>query len=409
MAKTITAATTRLRRSAREPLVPVTSGTLPPRGLARRVGRRPGLGNVGPRWHGGAVPTTTGSEVGLLRLVAQGLAGERAATPVAAVRRLTAAQGQDHPGSLISVALRTAARSRAEVTGALDRGEVVRSWPMRGTLHLTAAEDLPWMLDLLGERALAGVAKRRAALGLGDDDVARACAAVAAALSGGRRLTRAELLAAIEAGGVAVTGQRGYHLLWFAAQTGHSCLGPTADGEQLFVSLAEWVPAPRRLDREEALAELAARFFAGHGPATVHDLARWSGLTVRDARAGLAAARPQLGSLTVEGTAHFLDPTVPDRLAACREEARGTFLLPGFDEFVLGYGDRSAVLDPAFATRIVPGGNGMFLPTVVVDGRVVGTWRFEGRGARRAAAGTAFRAEDGPLVADVPELAAALP
>lgn len=355
------------------------------------------------------MPTTTGSEVGLLRLVAQGLAGERAAAPLDAVRRLVAAQGQDQPGALTSVALRTAARSRAEVTGALDRGEVVRSWPMRGTLHLTAAEDLPWMLDLLGERALAGVAKRRAALGLGDDDVARACAAVAAALSGGRRLTRAELLAAIEAGGVAVTGQRGYHLLWFAAQTGHSCLGPTADGEQLFVSLAEWVPAPRRLDREEALAELAARFFAGHGPATVHDLARWSGLTVRDARAGLAAARPQLGSLTVEGTAHFLDPTVPDRLAACREEARGTFLLPGFDEFVLGYGDRSAVLDPAFATRIVPGGNGMFLPTVVVDGRVVGTWRFEGRGARRAAAGTAFRAEDGPLVADVPELAAALP
>jgi hypothetical protein len=348
--------------------------------------------------------------VGLLRLVAQGLAGARAATPLEAVRRLTAVQGQDYPGALTSVALRTAARSRGEVTGALDRGEVVRSWPMRGTLHLTAAEDLPWMLDLLGARALAGAAKRRAALGLTDDDVGRACDAVVAALSGGRRLSRAELLAAIEAGGVEITGQRGYHLLWFAAQSGHSCLGPTAGGgEQLFVSLAEWVPRPRRMEREEALAELALRFFTGHGPATVHDLARWSGLPVRDTRGGLAAVRPRLGALTVEGTEHLLDPAVPDRLAACRAEARGTFLLPGFDEFALGYGDRAAVLAPEFATRIVPGNNGMFLSTVVVDGRIVGTWRFEGRGARRAAVGTAFRDEDAALVADVPELAAALP
>lgn len=353
--------------------------------------------------------TSTPSEIGLLRLAAQLLAGARAASPVEAVRRLLAAQGQDYPGALTSVALRTTARSRAEVLAALDRGEIVRSWPMRGTLHLTAAEDLAWMLDLLGERAMAGVAKRRALLGLTDADVARSNDAVVAALSGGRRLGRAELLAAIEAGGVAVTGQRGYHLLWYAAQCGHSCLGPTLDGEQQFVLLSEWVPEPRRLEREEALGELAGRFFAGHGPATVHDLARWSGLTVRDARAGLATSRGQLGSMTVEGTEHFLDPATPERLAACREEARGTVLLPGFDEFVLGYGDRSAVLDPEFATRIVPGGNGMFLSTVVVGGRIVGTWRHEGRGARRAAVGTAFRPEDAGSVSAVPELAAALP
>lgn len=353
--------------------------------------------------------TTTPSEVGLLRLVAQRLAGARADSPVEAVRRLLAVQGQDLPGALTSVALRTTGRSRADVVAALDRGEIVRSWPMRGTLHLTAAEDLPWMLDLLAERALAGAAKRRAALGLTDADVGRANEAVVAALSGGRRLSRAELLAAIEAGGVEITGQRGYHLLWYAAQTGHSCLGPTADGDQLFVLLDEWAPRSRRLERDEALGELAARFFAGHGPATVHDLARWSGLTVRDARAGLAAARGQLESTSVEGTEHFLDPATPELLAACRDGARGTFLLPGFDEFTLGYGDRSAVLDPEFAARIVPGSNGMFLSTVVTGGRIVGTWRFEGRGAKRAAVGTAFRPEDAGLVADVPELAAALP
>ncbi|MBN1091890.1 AlkZ family DNA glycosylase [Blastococcus sp. TML/M2B] len=353
--------------------------------------------------------TTTPSEIGLLRLVAQRLAGPRAEGPVGAVRRLLAAQGQDQPGALTSVALRTAERSRAAVVAALDRGEIVRSWPMRGTLHLTAAEDLHWMLELMGGRALAGAAKRRAGLGLGDDDAARACEAVVAALSGGMRLSRAELLAAIDAAGVAVTGQRGYHLLWYAAQCGHGVLGPTVDGEQQFVLLDEWVPEPRRLEREEALAELAGRFFAGHGPATVHDLARWSGLTVRDARAGLAAARADLEATTVDGTEYFLDPATPELLAAHREEALGTLLLPGFDEFVLGYRDRSAVLDAEFATRVVPGGNGMFLSTVVVGGRIVGTWRFEGRGAKRAAVGTAFRPADDELVAGVPELAAALP
>jgi Winged helix DNA-binding domain len=352
---------------------------------------------------------TTTSEVGLLRLAAQLLAGDRAASPLEAVRRLLAAQGQDYPGALTSVALRTTARSRAAVLAALDGGEIVRSWPMRGTLHLTAAEDLPWMLDLLGERAMAGVAKRRANLGLTDADVARSNEAVVAALSGGRRLGRAELLAAIEAGGVAVAGQRGYHLLWYAAQCGHSCLGPTADGDQQFVLLSEWVPGARRMEREEALGELAARFFAGHGPATVHDLARWSGLTVRDARAGLATAREQLESTTVEGTEHFLDPATPGRLAACREEARGTFLLPGFDEFVLGYGDRSAVVDPGHFQQIVPGNNGMFRPTVVHQGRIVGTWGWSGRGAGRTVAATPLTTWPDGVEARIPELAAALP
>ena len=394
---------------AAAPLRARTEGTCHAATLAPGRGRHeaPGWRTSDP---GATVcPVTTGSEVGLLRLVAQRVAGPRAATPAEAVRRLTAVQGQDHPGSVLSVALRTAGRSRAEVFAAMDRGEIVRSWPMRGTLHLTLAEDLPWMLDLLGQRALAGVAKRRALLELTEEDVARACEVAVAALSGGRRLSRAGLLAAFDAGGVPVTGQRGYHLIWFAAQTGHICLGPTEDGEQQFVLLDEWVPGPRRPEREEALGELAARFFAGHGPGTVQDLARWSGLTVRDCRAGLAPAREHLDSTTVEGVEHFLDPATPELLAACREEARGTVLLPGFDEFVLGYGDRSAVLDPAYADRIAPGANGIFQPTVVVAGRVVGTWHYAGRGARRAAVGTAFDPADADLVTGVPELAAALP
>jgi hypothetical protein len=181
------------------------------------------------------------------------------------------------------------------------------------------------------------------------------------------------------------------------------------DGEQQFVLLDEWIPHPRRLQRSEALAELTLRFFRGHGPATVQDLARWAFLTLADVRTGLDAVRGDLLRLDVDGVEHFLDPDTPERLTACRAEARGTFLLPGFDEFVLGYGDRSDVLDPAHAERIVPGRNGMFRPTIVHEGRIVGTWGFTGRGARRTVTATPFTTFPDGVEARIPELAATLP
>ena len=323
-----------------------------------------------------------GTELSQLRMAAQRLVGPREQTPADAVRWMLAVQAQDLPGALTSVALRTEHGTRAAVEAALDAGEVVRSWPMRGTLHLTAAEDLPWMLELLGPRVLAGAAGRRAALELTDDDVERAREIAVAALSGGGRMGRTELVTAFADGGVPTAGQRGYHLLWYLAQSGTLCQGPLRNGEQLFVLLDEWVPAPRRLERDEALGELALRFFAGHGPATVKDLVRWAGVLVRDVRAGLAVAGPQLARLDVDGVEHWMDPATPGRLAAARDEAAAVHLLPGFDELVLGYADRSCTVPAEFADRIVPGGNGMFRATAVHDGRVVGVWR-TGRGKAR--------------------------
>lgn len=333
---------------------------------------------------------TTPHDVALLRLVAQRIAGPPEATPAAAVRRLTAVQGQDYPGALMSVALRTAGRRRADVAAALDAGDVVRSWPLRGTLHLVAAEDVHWLLELLGPRVVAGAAGRRARLGLTEGDAERARELAVSALAGGGRLDRQALLSALADGGVDVSGQRGYHLLWYLAQTGTLCLGPTDGGQQAFVLLDEWVPAPPPRAREEALGELALRFFTGHGPATVQDLARWAGLPLGDVRAGLAVVRDDLVRLDVAGTEHFLAPDTAALLSAHRAQARGVFLLPGFDEYVLGYADRSAVLDPVFADRIVPGNNGMFRPTVVSDGRIVGTWGASGRGGRRTVTATPF-------------------
>jgi hypothetical protein len=355
---------------------------------------------------------TTLRDIAVLRLVAQRIAGSGLSGPAEVVRWLTCAQAQDFPGALTSVALRTASRTREAVVAALDAGEVVRSWPMRGTLHLVPAEDLPWMLALTTERLIKGAATRRANLGLDEATIERARELAVKALTGGQRLRRAGLMAVWEQGGVSTAGQRGYHLIWNLAQTSTLCFGPTLDGEQVIVLLDEWVPAPRRPARDEALGEWTLRYFRGHGPATVKDFTRWTGLTAADVKTGLAQARPELERVEVEGVEYLMDPRTPALLDACRDQARGVFLLPGFDEFVLGYTDRSAVLPAEFAQRIVPGNNGMFRSTVVVDGQVVGTWKREGRGGNRARQRIAAEpfTEFPPGVAEaVPRVAEALP
>ncbi len=284
---------------------------------------------------------------------------------------MLAMQAQDLPGAKWSVGLRARQTTEASVDAACDAGEIVRSWPMRGTLHLVPAEDLRWMLELTAPRALASAASRRAFLGIADADVERARAIAVASLSGGRILARDAILAAIAAGGVSTDGQRGYHLLWYLAQTGTLVLGATAGRQQTFALLDEWVPEPRRLEHDEALGELAFRYFRSHGPATLRDLARWSGLTMRDVRRGVAVSRGMLADLELDGVTYHL---APETLSSAAPAPR-VYLLPGFDEYLLGYQDRSAALAPEHGAAVVPGSNGMFMPTIVAAGEVVGTWK----------------------------------
>lgn len=332
---------------------------------------------------------TPAGPIGQLRLAALRLVGAREPTVADAARWLTAAQGQELPGTLAALALRVPDATSDTVRAAFDAGTVVRSWPMRGTLHVVAAEDLAWMLPLGTPRPLAAAATRRADLGLDDATIERARDVTVEALAGGRRLRRAELIAAwaaagLTAGGAPLGGPPASHTLGVLAQTGTVCLGPFATAtEQSLVLLEEWVPVARRPPREEALVEWARRYFRSHGPASVADYARWTGLAMTDVRAGVEGARGDLDVVDVDGVEQFLDPETPDRLAAARTEAAGELLLPGFDEFVLGYRHRSAVLDDGMLERIVPGRNGVFRPTIVEAGRIVGTWKWVGAGAKR--------------------------
>ncbi len=284
---------------------------------------------------------------------------------------MLALQGQDLPGAKWSVGVRTAGSTEAAVDAAFDAGEIVRSWPVRGTLHVVAADDLGWLLALNSRRVLLSAASRRAALGIANHDVERAREIVVTALGGRRMLGRSALLDALQAGGVATTGQRGYHLLWYLAQTGTLVLAAPDGRGQAFALLDDWVPTPRRLEREEALGELVVRYVRSHGPVTVADIARWAGLTIGDVRLGLAVGSAALTTVVVDGVEYHVTPELLDH---DRESNGGLHLLAGFDEYLLGYADRSSALSPEHADVVVPGGNGMFRPTIVIDGEVVGTW-----------------------------------
>jgi hypothetical protein len=299
---------------------------------------------------------------------------ERPADVAGVVTWLGAMQAQDLASGLWSFGVRLPRFTVDEVSAALERREAVRTWPMRGTVHFVPPRDVHWMLDLMGSRALAGAAKRRETLGLSEEVADRAVEVLGAALAGGGRLTRAGCMAVLADNGVDTAGQRGYHLLWYASQRGVLCIAPNIGPEQTFVLLDEWVPDPHRPEREEALATIALRYFRGHGPTSRQDFAGWTGLTATDARTGIAAAGDQLATVRVDGMEMHLDPALLDTAPGIAHTGE-VLVLPGFDEYLLGYKDRSLMLAQEHKQAIIPGGNGVFQATVVRDGRVVSIWK----------------------------------
>lgn len=308
------------------------------------------------------------------RLGAQLLHPASGADPVGVARHLLALQGQDYPGVLLSTALRTVGSTVADVTAALERGTLIRSWPLRGTLHLLSPDDVGWMLDLTGDRVVRASTTVRTQRGLDDAVLAAAESVVLGELSAGPR-DRPELFAALQAAGIDPSGQRGYNILVWLALRQRLVVAAPRGRQQTFRAFEHAVPSPRRLERDEALGELARRYFTARGPATERDLAFWSGLPVTDVRRGIAVAADSLAVAEVDGVHHYSATHLGDATPAAEEETARVLLLPGFDEYLLGYTDRSPALDPVHAPAVVPGGNGMFRATVVRDGRVVGLWR----------------------------------
>ncbi len=300
--------------------------------------------------------------------------------PAEVVRRLLAVQAQDLPAGRRALRARTKGLTADSVNAALcDERSVVRGWLGRGTLHMVAAEDYPWMLALTAPTQAADTRRRLAEEGVSEDDADHAMRIVEAALADEGPLTRRELAARVAARGIATEGQAMPHLLRRTVLRGIAVLGPLRGAQQAVALARDWLGAvpTASLDgaeRDAALAELARRYLAGHGPASDRDLAYWGGLPLRDARAGLQAIAAEL--------AQRADGLVDLAAGADGERRTGARLLPVFDAYLLGWKDRTFAVAPAHGPRIYVGG--LIGPAAAVDGRVVGTWRATRRDGRLA-------------------------
>ncbi len=324
----------------------------------------------------------TARDILRLRLLGQRIEPAGTRDVAATVRRLLAVQAQDFSQALWAIGLRADGSRRTDVLAALERGEVVRTAPMRGTLHFVAAEDLRWLLSVTAERSLRAVSTRLRALGLDRDTLDRAALITREALAGGGRLSRDEYLKLLAARGIAPDGQRGYHIIYYLSQLGMVCWGPPAATQQALVLVDEWIASAALPERADAVDAFALRYFAGHGPATERDLAWWGKLTLADVRAAIARLGDRLTPLVHEQTTYWMATSeweaAASHLGSVPRGPSTVHALPGFDEYLLGYQDRSLILPVDHAQRIVPGNNGMFLPMIVSRGRIVGTWRRPG-------------------------------
>ncbi|HEY2282390.1 MAG TPA: winged helix DNA-binding domain-containing protein [Solirubrobacteraceae bacterium] len=297
------------------------------------------------------------------RLTAQLLAGPRAKGVEAVVERLLAVQGQDPRGARLAIRARSEGLTASDVDRALNERALVITWLNRGTLHLVRSEDYPWLQALTAPRLMTSSARRLAQEGLTPRATERGVKTIERTLAKEGPSTRGELRERIAAAGVRTEGQALVHLLLAASLRGIAVRGPMLGREHAYVLVREWLPKHRPIDRDRALRELARRYLRGHGPAGERDLARWAGLPLRDARAGLSAIASEL----IEREDGLLDLARSEAAA----ELPPPRLLGSFDPVLHGWVSREPMLadkEPIITL------NGVFRPFALARGRAVAVW-----------------------------------
>jgi hypothetical protein len=335
------------------------------------------------------------------RLAAQLLSGDPARDPVAVADRLLAIQGQDPRGARLAIRARTTGLAAADVDRALtDDRSLVIAWLNRGTLHLVRSEDYPWLHALTTPPLLTGALRRLRQEGVDPHAADRGVVAIERALADDGALTREQLRDRIAAAGVRTEGQALVHLLMLACLRGLAVRGPMAGRQHAYVLVRDWLGGRDRsppFDRDRALAELARRFLAGHGPATDRDLAKWAGIGLRDARAGLTAIASELFELP--GGDGLIDLA---RRPAREAELPPPRLLGAFDPLLLGWTSRADVLGRHQGIVTV---NGLFRPFALVRGRAAGVWRWAGGRVALEPFGRLAAADRAALDADAADVA----
>ncbi|MEI7583135.1 winged helix DNA-binding domain-containing protein [Runella sp.] len=302
------------------------------------------------------------------RLNNQRIIGTNFTTPAEVVAHLGAAQAQDYPMSKWAIGVRLPNATDESIEQALNEGSIVRTHILRPTWHLVAAQDIRWILALTAPHVQQLVSYMYRQLELNGAVLNRTDAIIAKALEGNKHLTRAELMTELEKEGINTSDLRSSHLMFHVELNGLVCSGAMRGKQITYALMDERVPFTKPLARDEALAELAKRYFMSHGPATLPDFVWWSGLKVSDARAGLEMIKSNLVSEKIGEQTYWL----PNHFHP--EPQDTVHLLPAFDEFIVSYKDRTASLSADYHQAAITG-NGIFKPIVVVNGKVEGVWK----------------------------------
>lgn len=311
-----------------------------------------------------------------LRMHSLGLSEPLADTPQQVAEHFGAIQGQDLPQCLWALGLRSGT-SAATVISAFNEGQLVRTWPMRGTLHVLPARDAAWMNALKPPDRLASDLQRFHELLEFPLPELHRRRDLAIELLAGNPLPRQDLYRTMAARGLEVPRRLHYRFTKYLVRTNTVVFGPIVGRDHACALADEWIPAPRALTLDEAWAELATRYVAGHGPVTDRDFARWTELGLGRARRGLADAGDRLLTIPGEsGQTWWITPALATLLDTPMDDGawRGLRLLPAYDEHILGYLDRTPQIDKKDEPLVIAGGYAVFRPTVVVNGRAVGTW-----------------------------------
>lgn len=305
------------------------------------------------------------------RLHNHGLAGSGRRSPAEVVSWLGAVQSQDYAGAKWAIGQRAHGTTDDELDRAFDVGVILRTHVLRPTWHFVAPADIRWMLALTAPRVHAVSAYYYRQQELDAKTFARSRSVFERALRDGRHLTRLELKAALTTAGIAADSLRLGLLMMRAELDRVVCSGPRRGKQFTYALLDERAPAARTLEPEAALAELTARYFTSHGPATVRDYVWWSGLTVGDARRGIDLVRPALVQESIDGMTYWLMPT----RSAAPAVSSSVHLLPNYDEYGIAYKDRAALIHDGVRGADRQQGVNEFAHLLIVDGRWVGSWK----------------------------------
>lgn len=284
------------------------------------------------------------------------------------VAHMWALQAQDFGQAVTTLAVRSPWATQVVIDQAIQNKDLIRTRPMRWTLHFVDPENVHRMLDLCAAKTLPGFVKRRAFLWISDAVAEKSLQIFSTVLQQHKMLTRVQMLDALIDAWIPLKTQWWYHLLCYAATQKLICFWPNQGKENTFVLLDEWVNKPQKLSNEEALAKLVLTYMRGHGPATLQDCSRWSGLSLRDIKMGYEQVKDQLFSITQNNlTYYYVESTFNEIDIA----SSSLLLLPGFDEYFLAYKDRTIVTNNDDITKIMTK-NGIFAPTVIKDWYVIG-------------------------------------